>query len=278
MIQVCRDGKVWTAADARSLREEHRIVCGTGCICRENSNKSPLCRIPLQLTPEQVYVGRVHGFIATSASSIVEATGPSASPVAVGWWQSVWSAVASFFQSPPPTQSRHLKKRRTDQGDSVDAAPVVDAAAIPLRHRVFLDLWEKGLYITSGSKFGGDFLIYDADPLTTHAKAIVLVAESPIVAAPALAGYCRLARAVKKSWVLAFADVHQTVSYTTLAHVTTVSRVSCEEFVHANRQDHDNHTTLSAPLLMAVLWFAGSTGGFIRFKFCVWDEPSEYVG
>lgn len=29
-----------------------------------------------------------------------------------------------------------------------------------LRYAVFKDLWEKGFYLTSGQKFGGDFLAY----------------------------------------------------------------------------------------------------------------------
>ena len=29
-----------------------------------------------------------------------------------------------------------------------------------LRYKVFRELWEQGYYLTSGSKFGGDFLVY----------------------------------------------------------------------------------------------------------------------
>lgn len=29
-----------------------------------------------------------------------------------------------------------------------------------LRYHVFKDLWEKGFFLTSGVKFGGDFLVY----------------------------------------------------------------------------------------------------------------------
>ncbi|KAL5013555.1 hypothetical protein ScPMuIL_007825 [Solemya velum] len=37
-----------------------------------------------------------------------------------------------------------------------------------LRCRVFTDLWEKGHFLTSGSKFGGDFLVYPGDPARFH--------------------------------------------------------------------------------------------------------------
>jgi len=29
-----------------------------------------------------------------------------------------------------------------------------------LRYKIYKDLWEKNYYITSGEKFGGDFLVY----------------------------------------------------------------------------------------------------------------------
>lgn len=44
-----------------------------------------------------------------------------------------------------------------------------------LKYRVFCDLWARGKWITSGEKFGGDFLIYPAEPLYFHASHIVHV-------------------------------------------------------------------------------------------------------
>ena len=34
-----------------------------------------------------------------------------------------------------------------------------------LRARVFLDMWEKGYYLTDGQTFGADFLAYEGDPV-----------------------------------------------------------------------------------------------------------------
>ncbi|CAI6347702.1 unnamed protein product [Macrosiphum euphorbiae] len=42
-----------------------------------------------------------------------------------------------------------------------------------IRYKVFKDLWSKGFYLTCGMKFGGDFLVYEGDPLAYHAKYIV---------------------------------------------------------------------------------------------------------
>ncbi|XP_050430616.1 tRNA-splicing endonuclease subunit Sen34 [Adelges cooleyi] len=42
-----------------------------------------------------------------------------------------------------------------------------------LRYKVFKDLWTKGFYLTCGIKFGGDYLVYNGDPLAYHAQYIV---------------------------------------------------------------------------------------------------------
>lgn len=49
------------------------------------------------------------------------------------------------------------------------------AANEKLHYRVFLDLWEKGYYLTSGTKFGGDFLAYPGNPMRYHSFFIVII-------------------------------------------------------------------------------------------------------
>ena len=44
-----------------------------------------------------------------------------------------------------------------------------------LRYHVFVDLWEKGYYLTSGINFGGDFLAYPGDPIRYHSFFIVII-------------------------------------------------------------------------------------------------------
>lgn len=44
-----------------------------------------------------------------------------------------------------------------------------------LRYKVFLDLWERGYYLTSGAKFGGDLLAYPGDPMRYHSFYIVII-------------------------------------------------------------------------------------------------------
>ncbi|KAL7306504.1 hypothetical protein TKK_0001203 [Trichogramma kaykai] len=43
-----------------------------------------------------------------------------------------------------------------------------------LRYKVFKDLWEKGFYITSGDKFGCDFLVYPGDPIMFHSQFMIM--------------------------------------------------------------------------------------------------------
>ena len=44
-----------------------------------------------------------------------------------------------------------------------------------LHYRIFSDLWEKGYYLTSGIKFGGDLLAYPGDPMRYHSFYIVII-------------------------------------------------------------------------------------------------------
>jgi len=44
-----------------------------------------------------------------------------------------------------------------------------------MKQAVFDDLTKKSYWVTLGIKFGADFLAYTSDPLTCHAKYLVLV-------------------------------------------------------------------------------------------------------
>lgn len=76
-----------------------------------------------------------------------------------------------------------------------------------VRSRVYADLWEQGLYVTSGCKFGGDYLVYKGDPLLVHASYVLTVVlwKSPIAMLDVV-GQGRLAVSVKKSTVIASVD------------------------------------------------------------------------
>ncbi|GAM23733.1 hypothetical protein SAMD00019534_069080 [Acytostelium subglobosum LB1] len=93
---------------------------------------------------------------------------------------------------------------------------------LELRYRVFKDLWEKGYYLTNGTKFGGTFLAYIGDPLHHHSEMIVIVKRpTQQVSSLELISMARLAVNVNKTTLLATTtivdkddgdDHHQNVS------------------------------------------------------------------
>ncbi|XP_023946059.1 tRNA-splicing endonuclease subunit Sen34 isoform X2 [Bicyclus anynana] len=86
------------------------------------------------------------------------------------------------------------------------------------RYAIFKDLWQKGFYMTSGSKFGADFLVYPGDPVKFHAMYMLrCVNDHRTVFRPAnLVAFGRLSVAVNKLAVLAFCNVFGKVEYQTL--------------------------------------------------------------
>ncbi|XP_011504396.1 PREDICTED: tRNA-splicing endonuclease subunit Sen34 [Ceratosolen solmsi marchali] len=42
-----------------------------------------------------------------------------------------------------------------------------------LKYKVFKDIWEQGYYVTSGQKFGCDFLAYPGDPIMFHSQLLI---------------------------------------------------------------------------------------------------------
>ena len=85
------------------------------------------------------------------------------------------------------------------------------------RYKVFSDLWERGYFITNGSKFGGDYLVYPGDPLRFHSHFIVKIL--PLrgrLSGLDLVSVGRLGSTVKKTTVLASVDLSGKVIYTSV--------------------------------------------------------------
>ena len=92
-----------------------------------------------------------------------------------------------------------------DQMEPVENIPITNE----LRYNVFVDMWEKGFYLTDGTNFGGDFLAYPGDPLMFHAKYIIVccdMSEDEIKSMPEadLVAKSRLAVTVKKTMLFAY--------------------------------------------------------------------------
>ena len=87
------------------------------------------------------------------------------------------------------------------------------------RCAVFTDLWERGYYLTGGEKFGGDFLVYPADPVKFHSHYIVVcVEENQLLDPQFMVSKGRLGTSVKKTVLLSFVNsaglvVHQSLQW-----------------------------------------------------------------
>lgn len=68
------------------------------------------------------------------------------------------------------------------------------------RFKIFCALWERGYWITLGTKFGGDFLLYHDSPNNVHSDYIVYVFENePIASAYDILTNSRVATTVNKT-------------------------------------------------------------------------------
>ncbi|XP_061444082.1 tRNA-splicing endonuclease subunit Sen34 isoform X2 [Rhineura floridana] len=86
-----------------------------------------------------------------------------------------------------------------------------------IRYSIFRNLWERGYYVTSGSKFGGDFLVYPGDPMRFHAHYIALCVSKDVpLSLGDLVSAGRLGTNVKKTVLLCSVDQDGTAVYTSL--------------------------------------------------------------
>lgn len=78
-------------------------------------------------------------------------------------------------------------------------------------------MWEKGYYITPGTKFGGDYLVYPGDPVKFHAFFIILCVKSDEkMDMSQIISYGRLGQSVKKTVVLAYFESKNKIAYSSL--------------------------------------------------------------
>ncbi|PVU99868.1 hypothetical protein BB560_005432 [Smittium megazygosporum] len=76
-----------------------------------------------------------------------------------------------------------------------------------IKKLVFSDLWNKGHYITSGLKFGGDYLVYNGDPFLYHSNFIATVLNyEELLSGHDLVALGRIGTNVKKNRVLCSFD------------------------------------------------------------------------
>nr|CAG4644390.1 EOG090X0G6M [Lepidurus arcticus] len=72
-----------------------------------------------------------------------------------------------------------------------------------IRRKTYAALWESGVFLTSGEKFGGDFLVYPCDPCLCHAQCIAVCVKGPVTGRE-LVSKGRLGTSVKKTVVFCY--------------------------------------------------------------------------
>ncbi|XP_070209278.1 tRNA-splicing endonuclease subunit Sen34-like [Littorina saxatilis] len=123
-----------------------------------------------------------------------------------------------------PTAEKHMLqqlftenpwKREMRNAEEDWTYPTSEAEKV--RCAVFQDLWEKQYYLTSGQKFGGDFLAYPGDPSRFHSFYIVMcVGKDQPLPALDIISMGRLGSNVRKTVLLASLDSGGHAQYTSL--------------------------------------------------------------
>lgn len=83
------------------------------------------------------------------------------------------------------------------KGLAVDAEHSNSGACSKKYDSFFEKLWERGLYITDGAKFGARWMAYEGDPLTYHATFAVEVLDKPVPLSQ-LVSFTRVCHTAKK--------------------------------------------------------------------------------
>ncbi|KAG7396114.1 hypothetical protein PHYBOEH_002769 [Phytophthora boehmeriae] len=164
---------VTDADDVIYLQTERRIFGTTEGFAATADSKAPRLRLAL----EEVAVGVTKGFLRLEAAASSGAEGQ--------------------------LLAQEIERQLTSEEVDPDATWTMP----PLRRqrlRVFQDLWERGYFVTFGSKFGADFLIYKGDPKKAHAVALIIVKSYDEEFARAdVVSFCRVAKMVKKQLLFA---------------------------------------------------------------------------
>ncbi|XP_045766252.1 tRNA-splicing endonuclease subunit Sen34 [Maniola jurtina] len=115
-----------------------------------------------------------------------------------------------------PTE-HHIETERKQVSVSILRPSVFDKKGAS-RYAIFKDLWQKGFHMTSGSKFGADFLVYPGDPVKFHAMYMLrcLNDYATLFRPASLVAFGRLSVAVNKLAVLAFCNAYGKIEYQTL--------------------------------------------------------------
>ncbi|WIA35020.1 hypothetical protein OEZ86_003513 [Tetradesmus obliquus] len=214
-VQIVGDhGLVWSVPDILKLRLEHRLVgCMVGGITGFK-NQVSVGGLPLKLSPEEVKLALAAGWVQLHQTCFCIPTGRTATQ------QQQQQQAATSKQAAASAAAVAVAAGQGDSNSKTDGITAADSIqpstlqpvqwSFPhtqqqrLRMAVFADLHSRGYFLTSGSKFGGDFLAYPGDPNLYHAQFVVRVLPLGQVLNPVLfKGLARGVHAARKHLLLA---------------------------------------------------------------------------
>ncbi|KAI7859534.1 tRNA intron endonuclease [Circinella umbellata] len=102
-----------------------------------------------------------------------------------------------------PEECTLLLKKKIGIMDDIQSWTYPNTNIEKLRYQVFEYLWSQKLYITTGLKFGGDYLVYLGDPMRFHSHYIITAKDrNESMTGLDIVNMGRLATNVKKTFVL----------------------------------------------------------------------------
>lgn len=93
--------------------------------------------------------------------------------------------------------------------DEFRLSQTVNAVFGSCKYKAYKHFWSSGCFLTSGAKFGADFLVYPADPSQSHSQYLLVCTDRSTQTnwpLKQLITYARMAASVKKTFLLAYVD------------------------------------------------------------------------
>ncbi|DAZ98016.1 TPA: hypothetical protein N0F65_004506 [Lagenidium giganteum] len=193
------------AAEAAKLQQTFRI----------GARSADVPSAEMTLTVHEIYVGVVEKLVRLKSARTNEVT----------------PDITAF--------ERLLLTMSTTEWHAIGASPCTVDETLWHQLRVYHDAWKRGYFVASATKFGGDFLLYNAFsslmllmwltqpdlPSRSHAVALVLVKRlHQSIPSIDIVSHGRIAAMVKKKLLLATVCSDGVVQYITLSHALLASR------------------------------------------------------
>ncbi|KAL3149941.1 hypothetical protein ABBQ38_013303 [Trebouxia sp. C0009 RCD-2024] len=203
------EGYIWDPDGVKWLRQHCRIVGGlTGSTAEQKQHKSA-GGLPCKLSAEELALALRQGWV-TTVEPPSHPEGPEKSSAGVCLQAPAWlTAVLNKKPVQLPVTSRAQCSAGSEATYPPLAGVVTDTGPDIIgissnKAAVFSSLHASGYFVTDGSKFGSDYLLYPGDPLFYHAQFTVQVLDHQATVKPALlVGGARGSHSARKHLLLA---------------------------------------------------------------------------